>query len=446
MNHANRHRQRGAVIITVCLMLLFLLGFMGIALDFGRLFIVKTELQTAMDSCALSAAHELDQLPDSIARAGIAGETASSVNRVNMQSGNWAGQAKLAAADIIYRNPAYQVTVDPLVAKYAECTHTQPSIQMWLLHILGAVSGNTTDAPSTREVTASAVATRGSTQTTCPIPVALKPKTTNCAGGNCGAPNYGFAPGEWVTLIMAQNASAGGEIGWANLDGSNNAAETEREMLGSCGTRVGDTLGTPGVQTSIADAWNFRFGIYKNSASPALNRPDMTGYAYTDHNWPPPATCPSPCVRNAYNGTPVSDPTGTAENFVTKRQNFASCADQNPAINNQGIAACETIIGRTLNSFQKLAAPGPTLAAPGPAPTGGHREYGISRRIVLVPVINTSTRVIDYACMLMLQPLSIPMGDVQLEFIGNAAASGSPCTTSGIPGGVAGPMVPVLVR
>jgi len=54
--------------------------------------------------------------------------------------------------------------------------------------------------------------------------------------------------------------------------------------------------------------------------------------------------------------------------------------------------------------------------------------------------------VIDYACMLMLQPLTIPMSDVKLEFRGNAGTPGSPCTTSGIPGGVAGPLVPVLVR
>lgn len=51
----NRHRQDGAVIVTVALVLLFLLGFMAIALDFGHLFVVKTELQTAMDSCALAA-------------------------------------------------------------------------------------------------------------------------------------------------------------------------------------------------------------------------------------------------------------------------------------------------------------------------------------------------------------------------------------------------------
>jgi Flp pilus assembly protein TadG len=441
MRKASRRRQRGAVILTVAMLLLFLLGFMGIALDFGRLFVVKTELQTAMDSCALSAAHELDGLGDAISRGTSAGLTAANLNRVNLQSSNWSGQGQLTAAGITFRDAAYQVTTVPAAAKYAQCQHVQPSIQMLLLHALGAFSGNTAGYPATRNVMAIAVATRGSTQSTCPIPVALKPKTdpATCAGGNCGAPNYGFAVGEWVTLLMGQNVAAGGEIGWANLDGTNSASETEREMLGSCGTRIGDNLGTPGVQAAIADAWNFRFGIYHMSGSPAANPPDTTGYSYTDHNWPPPATCPSPCVRNAYDGSPASDPTGTAQNFLTKRQNFASCADQNPSTGNAGVTACETITGLSLNSFQKLA-------APGAAATGGHRQYGISRRIVLVPVINTASSVIDYACMLMLQPLTIPMSDVKLEFRGNASLPGSPCTTSGIPGGVAGPLVPVLVR
>ena len=74
------------------------------------------------------------------------------------------------------------------------------------------------------------------------------------------------------------------------------------------------------------------------------------------------------------------------------------------------------------------------------------RRNGASRRIVVVPVVNGSMNVIDWACMFMLQPLSIPLQDVQLEYRGNAGATGSPCTTSGLPGGSAGPLVPVLVR
>jgi hypothetical protein len=281
--------------------------------------------------------------------------------------------------------------------------------------------------PTTQDVAALAVAKRGSAQTACPVPLALKPK----AGGV--APDYGFTVGEWVTLIMAPGGSTNGQIGWANLDGSTNAAETVAEMNGFCGTEVGDTLGTPGVQATVADNWNYRFGIYKNTADPsnAIMRPDFSGYAYTSLNWP---GTPS---ANAFDGATPPGAHSTAANFKTKRGTFASCADTGTAVRGAS-PNCEGITGLDLNSFQKLAAPGMT--------SGGHRQYGMSRRVVVVPVVNGSMNVVDYACMFMLQPLSIPLVEVQLEYRGNAGAPGSPCTTSGLPGGVAGPLVPVLVR
>lgn len=420
-NHSHR-RQGGAMIVTAALVMLFLLGFMGIALDFGHLFVIRTELQTAVDSCALAAARELDGQGTALTRAASAGQTAGNANRVNMQSATWGGQGQIVAADIVFRDSAYAITTAPSVARYAQCMHTQPNVNIWLMKAMGAFSGDTANNPATRSVTASAVATRASAQTTCPIPVAMKPKP----GGT--APNYGFVVGEWVTLIQAQNAAAGGQIGWANLDGSNSASETEAELNGRCGTRVGDTLGTPGVQTSVADVWNQRFGIYKNTGDPSVNRPDYAGYAYTSSNWP--------TQFNAYNGAPGAGADATAQNFVTKRAAFASCADTGTKV--KGANSCESITGLSLNSFQKLANPGNVA--------GGHMQYGFDRRIVTVPVIDGSNHVIDYACMLMLQPLSIPMTDTVLEFRGNAGAAGSPCTTSGLAGGSAGPLVPVLVR
>jgi hypothetical protein len=410
------------MIVTAALLLLFLLGFMGIALDFGHLFVVKTELQTAVDSCALAAARELDKQGSAITRAKSAGQTAGNANRVNMQSATWSGQGQIVATEITFRDAAYASTIDPAVAVYAQCAHSQPNIKMWLMQALGAFSGDTAGNPATRSVAASAVATRASAQTACPIPVAAKPKP----GGT--APNYGFAVGEWVKLIQAQNAAVGGQIGWANLDGSNSASETEAELNGRCGTRVGDTLGTPGVQTSVADVWNQRFGIYKNTGDPSVGRPDYTGYAYTSLNWP--------AQFNAYNGAPGAGADATAQNFVTKRAAFASCADTGTKV--KGANSCESITGLSLNSFQKLANPGNVA--------GGHMQYGLDRRFVTVPVIDGGNHVIDYLCMLMLQPLSIPMTDTQLEFRGNAGAAGSPCTTGGLAGGSAGPLVPVLVR
>ena len=426
MRGATHRNQRGAVIITVALLLLLLLGFVGFAMDFGRLFIVKSELQTAMDSCALAAAQELDLQPSAISRARSAGLTAGNLNRVNFQSASWRGQGQLVDTEITFRDPAYVSTIDPATAQYVQCQHVQPGVQMWLTRAIGAFSGDTANFPNTRNVMASAVATRAHGQTTCPLPVSMKPK----AGGV--SPNYGFTPGEWVTVLTSQATIPGGYIGWANLDGSNSASETRVEMNGKCGTRVNDILGTPGTQTTIAEDWNYRFGIYKKlpdfATDPSYMRPDFSGYGYTDHNWPPnPA---SPNIRNAWNGTPYANPTGTAQNFATKRANFAACGT--------GVSNCESILSRTLNSMKALAASGNGSAS--------HGQWGSNRRIVTVPVTDSSNKVIDFGCMLMLQPLSIPMADVQLEYIGNASRQDSPCSFSGMPGGAAGPLVPVLVR
>jgi hypothetical protein len=432
MHRATRLQQRGAVIVTVCMLLLFLLGFIGIGLDFGKLFVVKGELQTALDSCALAAAQELDLQPTAIARATSAGKTAGNMNAVTFQSTSWAGKGKIVDADITFKDTGYNNTVDSTVAQYVECRHTQPAVGLWLLQALGAFSGDTTMYPSVQNVSASAVATRAHGQTTCPIPVTLKPRECPAgSGAPCTGPNYGMVPGEWVTLLTSQSTVPGGYIGWANLDGSNSASETVAEMNGKCGTRVNDVLGTPGTQTNISEPWNYRFGIYKKapdfSVDPSYMRPDLSGYSYTAANWPRSSTecagIPGTLPCKAYSGNKPTGAHATADNFVAKQAVFAACGTS--------VSDCESITGLSLNSFKDV--------------TNGTSGTN-NRRIVTVPVTDGSNKVVDFSCMFMLQPLSIPMADVQLEYIGNASLPSSPCSFSGMPGGVAGPLVPALVR
>lgn len=422
---SSHQRQQGAVIITVALMLLFLLGFMGLALDFGHMFVVKTELQTAMDSCALAAAQELDGSGTAITRGKNAGLTAGNLNRVNMQSATWSGQGQLVTTEVTFKDAAYAATTVPANARYAQCQHVQPAINVWLLKILGADSGNAASFPATQTVAASAVATRASAQSTCPIPVAIRPK----AGGT--APNYGFQVGEWVTVYGSRTPNSG-EMGWYNLDGSTNASETKNELSegARCGTRVGDTLGTPGAQTTVDSPWNYRFGIYKNSDyDPSVNHPDFTGYSYTATNWK------NAVPQNAYSGAPAAGSDPTAANYQTKAAAFASFDDTGTSLK----AGSTIVFGNQnqLNSFKSLATPGAG---------GQHALYGYSRRLVTVPVVDASGKVIDYACMFMLHPLSGPSDDGHLEFRGNSGNVGVPCTTNGLAGGTAGPLVPVLVR
>jgi hypothetical protein len=424
----SRSAQRGAVILTAALATLLLLGFIGLALDTGRLFVARSELQTALDGCALAAAAELEGSADALVRARSAGLSAGNLHRVGFQSATWQGSGPLANADITFLDSGYAATTIPASARYAKCAHTLSQMDTWLIRALGAFSGNTTTYSGRIDVTAQAVAGRAIAQTSCPIPVAMRPKT----GGT--APNWGYTVGEWVTLLASSaDTGQGGYIGWANLNGSSSASDTTAELNGFCDVKVGDTLGTPGVQSTITDNWNWRFGIYKNTQNPSdpNSQPDFTGYAYTTTNWPSGAS--------AYNGaTPAGAPAGAA-NYVTMRTRFANCINS-PTVGAQSVNACETLIGRTLNGEQKLLPSGASAV-------DGHYRWGTTRRLVLVPITRSFPgSVADYACMFMLQPLSIPKADIQLEYLGNASSPGSPCTTSGLAGGTAGPLVPVLVR
>lgn len=381
-------REGGAIIINFSMMLLFLVGFAAIAVDFGRLYIVRTELQTALDSCALAAAQELDGQSTSITRAVNAGITAGNLNNVNLQSPTWDGKSKLAATDISFKDTNYVTTTDSVSARYVQCQHTQSGIRTWLLPALAVVSGNTIIRPSV--VMGTAVATRANAQSACPIPLALYPITNT-------PPNYGFTKGDWVTLVTSHPTN--GQIGWQILDpnaNGNSGTELKSELdePGFCGTKVGDNLPASyqGVTASADEVWDFRFGVYKNNQPiPPSTHPDFTGYAYT------------------------SRPSGGA---------FADFLNRRAAFQPYQFTDFKIVSTASQNA-----------------------QYGYNRRVVPLPILNGTT-VIDFACMLILapRPLTGPSTTSQLEFIGNASDASSPCTTNGLAGGVAGPLVPVLVR
>lgn len=392
--------ERGAVVVTLALLVFLLLGFIGLALDYGHLFVIRTELQTSMDACALAAAHELNGQPDALTRARNAGIAAGNANNVDLQSANWSSKPKIVEDEITFLEEDHKTLATSASARFVRCVHTQAGTSTPLLQMLGLL-GNASSSSSSVNVGALAEATTTPAQSVCTIPLMLKQK----AGST--APDYGFVKGEWVKLL-SKAAATNGNIGWANLDGSNNASETAAEMKGHCGTSIGTHMGTPGVQQSIADVWNSRFGIYKKKGDAAVDHPDFTGYVYTGSTWTP--------GRNAY------------PDFVTRRQNFENCA---VTVND-----CEKKTGLKLNAA--------ALATSG---AGGELQtYGTNRRLVALPVADDANKVKDFVCMLLLQPIPTPMEDVWLEYLGNAAELGSPCKASGLPGGTAGPLVPVLIR
>lgn len=58
--HTAPRRQHGAILVLTVLLLVILLGFAALALDLGRLYVLRTEMQNAADAAAMAAAAELD--------------------------------------------------------------------------------------------------------------------------------------------------------------------------------------------------------------------------------------------------------------------------------------------------------------------------------------------------------------------------------------------------
>lgn len=404
-----QNKHRGSIAPLFGMLLVLLVGFMGLALDFGHLFVVKTELQTAMDSCALAAAQELNGQPDAITRATNAGIAAGNINRVNLQSATWSGKPQLTAADVTFRDSGHSLTTNSAQARFVRCDHVQAGTGTPLLRVLSIQSSSSAYA-ATMNVRAFAEATTTPSQSTCPMPLGLIPRTN-------APPNYGFTKGEWITLLSKDNPVAG-QIGWLNLNpnGSKGASTLEDQLNGICGISAKDPVQLQGVKAAVDDTWNTRFGIYKNNDDASVRHPDFTGVVY---NKTPPGG-----GKNPKQGTwPLGN--NAYADFVKQRLKFAPCA-----------ATIKDCVDLSSVNAKKLATSGPGSEM---------QTYGTNRRLVTVPITGGAS-IQDFACMLLLQPIPSPFDDVQLEYLGNASEVGSPCTGSGLPGGAAGPLVPVLVR
>ncbi|MBT2333885.1 Tad domain-containing protein [Variovorax paradoxus] len=407
--HTSGHRQSGAMIITVALALLFLLGFMGIALDFGHLFVVKTELQTAMDSCALAAAQELDRADDALTRATNAGTISGNLNKINFQ-GETAG---IVAADITFSDTltgSYSHTFTPVAnAKYAKCMRTKSGMLPWLLQTMGAASGNAA-LGATQSVAALAVASRAPSQTNCAIPVGLCRK----------APIY--QPGEWLAGAVGSNDAVTGQFRWLDFTANGGGAKELKDVLkgeGQCALPGSNTVaGKPGNNGSAAFAYNTRFGIFQGSGGPPTDGiPDLTGYAWYSNT-----TLAQPPYPNKY------------PQFLAKRAINAPYQGETPP----DTTGLPKIGGKTYS--------------------GSLSAVGADRRIVVAPVINCedfdklaggTLKIDSMACILLLHPIKGGAGPGQkmwVEYLGQADSPTSPCSTIGLVGGLGGPFVPALVQ
>ena len=90
-----RRCQRGVVAIVLGLSVFALFGFMALAVDLGRTYVVRTELQNAADAAALAGAKELNQTA-----AGVTSAVARAIGMAAQNNANFATPVAITVANI----------------------------------------------------------------------------------------------------------------------------------------------------------------------------------------------------------------------------------------------------------------------------------------------------------------------------------------------------------
>lgn len=421
-NVPSRHqRERGVAAIIVALSLAALVGFAGIVLDLGQLFVNKTELQNAADACALAAANQLvcDPSVGPCPASFLQDAEAAGIFVAGRNTSDFQDRAvTILPADVKFHtaigpNPAYLSVADGASSdsKFVMCTARSAPIAPRFMKV------RSNFAPV--RVEAHAVATLAPGQTLCnssPIGVCAK---------NLTPPNYGYGTvGEWIVSQFnkgtggTDDSGLEGNFRWVDFTPSaGGTSEVRDQLLGNstvCGIKVGDEVREEGVKQGAKSAWNTRFGIYPNGANaegPSIVAPDKTGYAYPSKGEPAIGIGQS-AYADYRTRQAAHAPFDTSEYAPT--------------------GAAGNVNGNQLTAAEHLA-------------------YGSERRLVSVPVIEcgktTPVRILGMGCVLMLNPMSNgATGDLYLEWRGLADAANSPCRTAGVAGGTSGPLVPTLVQ
>lgn len=428
-------KQGGAAAVLVALVLLFfLVAVGGLVIDLGRLFINKTELQNAVDACALAAARELNvdfgslSASEKIAvltRAENAGITVGNRHRSDFHN----EQVQLVTEqDVTFAATLNEVgspkSQAPENVRYVRCSHAVEGILRWFPQADLLVKDKFVWTGGSNAIKVTAVASLQGGAKTCVFPLGMCSQTDT-------PPQFGLVKGVWYSGRFDAGGAMSGSFNWIDFDPHGGGARDLADVIagpGLCELEVGSIVKIheePGLMNVIEAPWNSRFGLYKNGGKYDLTSapPDHTGYAYGPTNLPE--------QREAYG------PSG-------------ACATHGNCFPDMQLASPPVAFpARAVTGLPKVEPPYR------PSSPEEHGTHGADRRVVSLPVVKCSelgpakqATVQGWACALMVKPFPPATEEVTLEYLGPPGAEGVPCATygqSGGPGGT-GPRVPTLVQ
>ena len=153
-----KHHQRGAIAIMFALSLVVLFACMGIALDLGRLYVVRTELQNAADAAALAGAKDLNQTLAGVTQAVATADAVAGQNRTTFSfNGNtgitipadniWVGSCPADACMVL----ASSISSDALAVgkTFLKVNIPSASLTPYFMRIVPALSASAANTDTT---------------------------------------------------------------------------------------------------------------------------------------------------------------------------------------------------------------------------------------------------------------------------------------------------------
>jgi Flp pilus assembly protein TadG len=387
--------QSGSIPILVLLILPLLLVMAGIGGDIGKLYVSKSELQSAADACALAAAAQFDGSANQTTKATTAGSTVALQNKVVFQKN------AIANGDVQITFPN---SLNGVAGTYAQCDITRAGIANWITPVLNLIGGNVGESET---ITATAVATTIPGQTTCTLPIAI-----------CQDQIVGKNRGDWIRGILAPsngNANQGetepGNFKWVDLTPENGGGASEIANIlngtnaGSCSVtaQVDTDIGKSGFNGNARKAYNTRFGLKENPNSP----------------------------------TPILHVTGKGYFLVGGAPNPGRFDSTDYANAVQGNTPYSALAGININPLRTS-----TVVQ--------HSAGRTDSRVATTAVVDCSNmKLKSFACIFLLHPLPTTNAsnfNMYLEYLGDPATAITPCNPSALAGTGIGPKVSALVQ
>ena len=308
--------QSGAVAATYALALIPLIAFAGVAMDYGRLMGMDSELQNGADQAALAAATQLDGRSDTCARA-----SAAAVNLLSNSSFLTSDNNTLTVTDEpdcdqignirFYATEDRAPATGPATAKFVEVTIDARGIDYALIPITGAIGP---------DLTGTALAGLGAA--ICNTPPVMMCNPSEPTGNLDEDYPFNASKGDGVKLVIS-SPSAPGNFGFLQT-GYGTGAQDLAKALGydnppaDCAAYNGvDT--EPGDKQSVRAAFNTRFDMSDpgqtcpdgGPCSPSRNtRKDLVLKGGSCNKWeeaPNPYAAPSATVPLASDGSEDPD-------------------------------------------------------------------------------------------------------------------------------------------